>query len=55
MSIDIKVFLVEMRSDVDRFEADWLAKNKAEPENYPLRLEPGDWMEQFMVFIGLEQ
>lgn len=50
----IEAFIMEMREDVLRFERYWLRQHKKTPAQYPLKMESGDWFEQFLAFIELK-
>ena len=50
VEIDFASFVDSMRRDIDLF-AHWYAqKHRESPESYPLKMWPGDWSEQFMLF-----
>jgi len=48
MSLD--EFLAEMRRDMDTFERSWKKNAEKTPEQWPLKMKPGDWYDQFIIF-----
>jgi hypothetical protein len=52
--MDLKTFYNEMRADVDAFLAYWESHMKTEPEQYPVEMQPGEWHEQFLLFLSLK-
>ena len=55
--MQLSEFVTTMQDVLEKFEDDWLAEKKKNPENYPDSLEFGDWFEQLDVFASekLEQ
>lgn len=52
----LEQFVAELRSDVDKFEADWKKNSKKSPDDYPMSFpddNDGIWMEQFTTFLSL--
>ena len=37
--------------NLTEFEQDWRRKNKENHELYPVALEPGEWLEQYMLWV----
>ena len=48
-------FVAESHADIDRFKANWLKKQKADPEIWPAAMNPGDWFDQFMIAISTDE
>lgn len=44
-------FVAETMEDVDRFKRDWTAHRDVSPDQWPESMSPGDWFEQFLVFL----
>lgn len=56
-SESLSQFASEMRANVDRFEAAYLERHRANPEHYPLTLpetNSGLWLEFFVDFVTNE-
>lgn len=51
----LEAFVKEVREDILRFERYWVKHHKVEPERYPMRMNPGDWNEQFLAFLETEK
>lgn len=49
---DLAAFVATLRHDVDRFEANWMAQQKAAPALWPDRMGEADWHEQFIMFLS---
>ncbi len=47
-------FIKEMRSDLDRFEADWRKRQEDQPDEWPEEMDAGDWLEQFITFTSTD-
>ena len=43
-------FMTEFRQDLADFEAGWRLENEHDPDNYPMKMDSGDWDEQFSFF-----
>jgi len=48
--ITLDEFLEQERARLDLFRKMWLKGMMKEPENYPAKMEPGDWDEQLLAF-----
>ena len=48
--VSLAAFMVEMRKDLDRFEAEWRKNSAEDPEKWPKAMRTGDWYEQFLTF-----
>lgn len=51
----LEAFVKEVREDALRFERYWVKMNKVHPEQYPMKMEPGDWDTQFAAFLETEK
>lgn len=45
----LEQYIAEAKAKIEKFEQEWLEKQKADPANYPNDLSPGDWDEQFLA------
>lgn len=43
-----------MKQSIIKFNAYWLDKNKENPVNYPIEMSEGDWHEQYLAWLSLE-
>jgi hypothetical protein len=48
----LEEFILESKRDVDRFREMWADSAKADPVAFPDDMNPGDWFDQFMMFIS---
>lgn len=49
-------FIQDMHNQVDKFQREWLTKNKEDGDNaYPLEMPEGEWNEQFTAWMELEE
>lgn len=48
-------FINILLEDVSKFKDFYLEGHKENPEEFPLELEEGDWLEQFLMFINTEE
>jgi hypothetical protein len=44
-------FLEQLREDVGGFARMWMEGRHKDPDLYPMELEPGDWFDQYIIFI----
>lgn len=51
--MDFPAFIQECKDDVERFEAHWRLMHQQQPKNYPMKMNPGDWYDQFLAFLAL--
>jgi hypothetical protein len=47
----LEEFVVSMRRDLDRFEAEWRRNNAENADDWPSEMFPSDWYEQFLVMF----
>lgn len=47
--LTLEEFMVILRQDVDKFEADYKAGFTSQPEIFSATMGPADWAEQFMT------
>lgn len=45
----LEQYIAELKAKIEKFEQEWLENQKADPDNYPTNLSPGDWDEQFLA------
>lgn len=45
-------FTTILIDQVQDFEQAWAEQMKIDPENYPLRLDEGLWLEMFLIFLS---
>lgn len=53
MTQALKDFCEEQRTEINKFEAYWLAKNKEDPETFPMIMKEGNeglWWEMLQDF-----
>lgn len=46
--------LRDLKRDVDDFRQYWADNNHTDPDNFPLKLEAGEFFEQFLIFLNLQ-
>lgn len=51
MKISIIEFINKRKEELEKFGADWMLQAKADPDNWPLFLERGDWNEQELITL----
>ena len=52
--MNLSEFVTKIRSDITRFEASQIRKNKEDPETFPLERNEDDWYDEFNVWSTLE-
>jgi len=50
MKMDLERWIIEKRKSLDRFYAFYVTEHEKTPENFPLKLAPGEWDEQYRAF-----
>lgn len=50
--ITLHEFIAEMEVLVRRFREQWIERNAAEPDKWPMSMPAGEWDEQFMIYDG---
>ena len=53
----LDAFLVEMRSDIERFAKHWHDRHRSNAQEYPMSFpaaDQGTWFEQFLAFVNHE-
>jgi hypothetical protein len=50
----LEEFVTEEKKRLDSFVTDWMKAYKKNPTDYPLEMYPGDWDEQFQLFVREE-
>lgn len=48
----LDAFVEEMKRDLEAFHQNWKKEHEAEPEKWPMRLAPGDWYDQLLMFMS---
>lgn len=52
----IATFITAIKADADRFMANWIAQREAHGKaDWPMRMPPEEWHEQFTVFLAEPQ
>lgn len=51
----LKEHTIRMINNINKFEVYWDHNNNSDPENFPLDLDEGDWLEHFMLWLGSEK
>jgi hypothetical protein len=52
--MDLNDFCEESHRDITRFLVYWVASHVNNPEMFPMDMQPGDWDEQFRLFLDTE-
>jgi len=47
-------WIKEQKDALQQFSRFWKEKNKQDPDNFPLIMEEGEWIEQFLSFNSFE-
>lgn len=53
--ITVEEFFEEANKKLFAFKERWNKKHEENPDDYPTYLLPGDWDEQFAVFLNLKE
>jgi len=48
--ITLSKFVSDEKELFDKFQLFWLTQNQINPDDYPMSMSPGEWMEQFSVW-----
>jgi len=48
-------YVALLKQEVDNFAAFWFDGRRQDPKNFPERMGPGDWAEQFIAFKPREK
>lgn len=51
----LEVYSLEVERDIKRFREYWEKMGKNDPVNFPIKLDLGQWDEQFRAFIDTEE
>lgn len=53
--MELHEFIDKQKKELDQFKSWWMKNNKSKNvSNFPLNLEVGEWMEQFMLYVDCE-
>lgn len=50
MKISLSEFVKQEMALLERFEMDWFDNHLEDPEDWPMKMHPGDWDEQFRAW-----
>jgi len=45
-------FKTSLSNDLDKFVDEWEKGNKENESMYPTEINEGDWLDQFLIFLG---
>lgn len=46
-------YMTKLKADVASFHAWWLEQSKESPEDFPLKMAPDEWHEQFVIWMEM--
>jgi hypothetical protein len=49
--VTLNDFIIESLRDVRGFDTYWKASHQGAPAEFPMEMKPGDWFEQFLLFL----
>lgn len=55
MNMKLSEFTEAMRTDLARFEADWLRRRGMRAKSFPLEMDDGEWYEHFLVWMTMQE